>query len=74
VPHGRLYLIPERCKGCGMCIEFCPLQILQLSSQANAKGYYLPDIAPGKEHSCVHCEFCSLICPEFAIFAIEETV
>lgn len=73
VPHGQLFLIPERCKGCGMCIEFCPRQVLQLSERANTKGYYLPGIAEGKENSCVHCEFCSLVCPEFAIYAIEAS-
>jgi 2-oxoglutarate ferredoxin oxidoreductase subunit delta len=71
VPHGRLHLIPERCKGCGMCIDFCPVNVLCLSDQTNAKGYHLPAITAGKEHSCVHCEFCSLVCPEFAIFATE---
>lgn len=71
VSHGQLHIIPERCKGCGICIEFCPLQVLQLSHRANTKGYFLPGIAAGKEQSCVHCEFCSLVCPEFAIFATE---
>ena len=74
VPHGQLFIIPERCKGCGICIEFCPLQVLDLSERANSKGYYLPVIAAGKEGSCVHCQFCSLVCPEFAIFATEATV
>jgi Pyruvate/2-oxoacid:ferredoxin oxidoreductase delta subunit len=27
----------------------------------------------GKEHSCVHCEFCTMVCPEFAIFTLEVT-
>jgi 2-oxoglutarate ferredoxin oxidoreductase subunit delta len=71
VPHGRLFLIPDRCKGCGICIEFCPLQVLASSNQTNAKGYYLPQIASGKDHACVRCDFCSLVCPEFAIYAIE---
>lgn len=73
VPQGQLFLIPERCKGCGICIAFCPLKVLQLSKQTNAKGYYLPGIAAGKEHACVDCEFCSLVCPEFAIYAAEVT-
>jgi 2-oxoglutarate ferredoxin oxidoreductase subunit delta len=71
VPHGQVYLIPERCKGCGICINLCPQEVLQISSQTNVKGYHLPEIAPGKEHACVHCEFCSVVCPEFAIFTLE---
>jgi formate hydrogenlyase subunit 6/NADH:ubiquinone oxidoreductase subunit I len=28
-------------------------------------------IAEHKEDACVHCGFCSLICPELAIFTLE---
>ncbi|UCF59853.1 MAG: 4Fe-4S binding protein [Anaerolineaceae bacterium] len=71
VPRGQVYLIPERCKGCNICVEFCPQDVLQVSDQTNAKGYHLPEIATGKERACVHCEFCSIVCPEFAIFTLE---
>jgi 2-oxoglutarate ferredoxin oxidoreductase subunit delta len=71
VPQGQVYLIPERCKGCNICIELCPQEVLQVSNQTNAKGYHLPEIAPSKERACVHCEFCSAVCPEFAIFTLE---
>ena len=72
VPSGLVYLIPERCKGCLMCIEFCPADVLQESEEINAKGYHYPEIAPGKEDACVHCEFCTLVCPEFAIFTLSQ--
>lgn len=67
-PRGQVYLIPERCKGCELCVEFCPEDVLYTSDLTNAKGYHYPEVAAGKEDSCVHCEFCSLVCPEFAIF------
>lgn len=70
VPRGQVYIIPERCKGCKICIEFCPQAVLQESSEMNAKGYHYPEILPGKESSCVNCEFCTLVCPEFAIFSL----
>lgn len=70
-PRGQVYIILERCKGCKLCIEFCPQQVLQISNDLNGKGYHYPQIAPGKETSCVHCEFCTMICPEFAIFTLE---
>ncbi len=72
IPRGQIYLIPERCKGCGMCIHFCPRQVLMESQRTNAKGYHLPEITPGKEDACVHCEFCTMICPEFAIYTTEH--
>lgn len=70
IPRGQVYILLERCKGCAICVEFCPRDVLQISEGMNAKGYHYPEIAPGKEEECVHCEFCTLICPEFAIFTL----
>lgn len=70
IPRGQVYLIPDRCKGCEMCIHFCPEGVLQPSVEMNAKGYHFPTIAPGKEKACIHCEFCALVCSEFAIFTL----
>lgn len=71
VPRGQVYLIPERCKGCGFCVELCPKDVLQVSVNTNSKGYHYPEVAPGQENECVHCDFCTLVCPEFAIFTME---
>lgn len=71
VPRGHLFLIRERCKGCRMCVEFCPRQVLEESAEINAKGYHIPQIAEGRVSECVHCQFCTLICPEFAIYSLE---
>lgn len=71
VPTGQVYVIPERCKGCRFCIDFCPEQVLMESPQMNAKGYHYPVVAQGKERACVNCGFCRLICPEFAIYTEE---
>ena len=70
-PRGKVFLIPERCKECHLCVDFCPEGVLQLSSRRNRKGYHYPEIVPGKEEACVHCEYCSLVCPEYAIFTVE---
>ena len=71
IPCGQVYLIPERCKGCNICVEFCPKEVLQVSDQTNKKGYHLPEIIKGMEEACVQCDFCTVVCPEFAIFTIE---
>jgi len=74
VPQGVVYVVRNRCKGCKICVVFCPQEVLQLSEEINEKGYHYPEISAGKDDACVHCEFCALICPEFAIYTelVEE--
>ena len=70
VPKGELVLIKDRCKSCGFCIEFCPKQVLEFSSESNAKGYRVPRAKdPDK---CILCGFCSMYCPDFAIYQIRQ--
>ena len=28
----------ERCKGCELCVHFCPRNVLKMAAQFNAKG------------------------------------
>jgi len=73
VPLGQVHVIAERCKQCNFCITYCPVQVLEYSTEINAKGYHFPVVAAGKEQSCVHCRFCDLICPELAIFTTDAS-
>ena len=73
VPRGQVYVIPPRCKECLFCIDFCPKDVLVLSTETNAKGYRYPVVAPGKEGECVNCEFCGLVCTEYAIYTVETS-
>lgn len=70
IPRGQVYIIPERCKGCEICVQFCPQNVLCISDERNQKGYLIPMVIHGKETECVNCEFCTLVCPEFAIFTL----
>jgi 2-oxoglutarate ferredoxin oxidoreductase subunit delta len=60
----------ELCKGCGICTDFCPMKVLETSDHINKKGYYPPKAT--KEDECLGCRLCELLCPEFAIFIINE--
>ncbi len=65
---GDLCVIYDRCKGCGFCIEFCPVDALEPSSNTTDKGYYPPTMKGG----CILCGKCEKMCPEFAIYVKEE--
>jgi len=47
------------CKQCGLCIAFCPKQIIR--TDENGK----PEIIDAD--LCTGCRFCELHCPDFAI-------
>lgn len=68
-PQGEIRLIPERCKGCQLCVTYCPKDVLVMSNRLNAKGYHLPDVVD--PDGCVACGLCELICPEFAIYCLD---
>lgn len=69
VPHGEIHLIVDRCKGCQLCVTYCPRQVLEISELFNARGYHPPQVRHA-EH-CVACGLCTMLCPEFAIYVVE---
>ncbi len=62
---GALQIDKERCKGCGVCITACPLQILELSNEVNGKGYQFAVMV--KADQCTGCASCAIICPDSCI-------
>ncbi|MDP2791805.1 MAG: 4Fe-4S binding protein [Rectinemataceae bacterium] len=53
------HLVRERyCKGCGICVSFCPKQVLVLK---NGKVF------PERPELCIGCRMCELRCPDYAI-------
>jgi len=66
VVRGTVRVRAERCKGCELCVEYCPTGVLAMSPQFNTGGYHYPVAV--NDH-CICCQSCFTICPEFAIFA-----
>ena len=34
----------HRCKGCGLCVLFCPIENLRMASDLNAQGQPYPEL------------------------------
>ena len=62
---GSINIDRERCKGCALCIEFCPKKAIFISADLNLKGYYVAAFDDGKE--CTGCATSAIICPDVAI-------
>ncbi len=71
-PEDRYYFITDedRCKGCGLCIEFCPKDCLGFSDVINEKGWRVAKMHRMKD--CIKCYMCERMCPDFAIFVNEN--
>jgi 2-oxoglutarate ferredoxin oxidoreductase subunit delta len=55
----------NRCKGCELCVQYCPQQIIGMSKEINAKGYFFARVEdPGR---CIGCLVCAVTCPDVAI-------
>lgn len=63
---GVFHLFPALCKGCGLCLEKCPVDTIGWSKQLGAFG--TPVVEPGHGKPCIACKKCQLVCPDAAIW------
>jgi len=54
----------EWCKGCGICVKFCPVEVLELDNMDKA-ACLRPD-------TCICCGMCELRCPDLAIEVVVD--
>jgi len=65
-PRGEVVIFGTWCKGCGLCVAFCPVKALALDSEGR------PFVAAPEK--CTVCHWCDTHCPDLAIVVrrIEE--
>jgi len=60
---GIVVIDEDRCKGCGLCVTFCPQHVLRLAEgRFNPKGYTPVEVA--NPEACTGCATCALVCPD----------
>ena len=59
----------DRCKGCGLCVSVCPKNVLEISKEGNAKGYF--PAYQARPEDCIFCAICCTMCPDVAITITE---
>jgi 2-oxoglutarate ferredoxin oxidoreductase subunit delta len=57
--HVSLEINRDLCKGCGICVAFCPKEVLELDEHEKAVIRRLDD--------CNACGMCELRCPDIAV-------
>ncbi|MDR0513760.1 MAG: 4Fe-4S binding protein [Coriobacteriaceae bacterium] len=62
----RIIVDDVYCKGCGICVDACPLGIIELDQKKiTDKGYHPASLVDGG--ACTGCMSCALMCPDVAI-------
>jgi 2-oxoglutarate ferredoxin oxidoreductase subunit delta len=69
---GAIEVDIETCKGCSLCVESCPTNVIALAAEVNAKGYnYAYMVNPD---ACNGCTNCALVCPDSCITVYRKKV
>ncbi len=68
---GKIVINEGLCKGCILCVEFCPRGLIKPTKELNAKGYYVV-VFESDDGECTACTLCAVICPEVAIEVYRE--
>jgi len=63
---GTLSFRIDYCKGCELCVNACPKNLLKISTEKiNKKGHYVVELT--SPDRCVGCGSCALMCPDCVI-------
>lgn len=65
-----VYIDVEICKGCEICVNNCPKNVLEMSSDVNVRGFNYSSVA--RPDDCIECKLCEKLCPDLAIFVDKQ--
>lgn len=63
---GRIVIDKDVCKGCYLCANACPKNLLTKSQEPNSHGDYPVEFNDSK-NECIGCAMCAINCPDVAI-------
>jgi 2-oxoglutarate ferredoxin oxidoreductase subunit alpha len=64
-PTPQISINEEWCKGCHICVEVCPQQVLVVDQGAFLRGFHPVEVS--RPEDCTACRLCELLCPDLAI-------
>jgi 2-oxoglutarate ferredoxin oxidoreductase subunit delta len=65
IVHVRIEINRAWCKGCQICVSFCPRQVLDIDRMQWTAGFH--PIQVRQIERCIVCRTCELLCPDLAI-------
>lgn len=61
----KVVINKEKCKGCLLCVSFCPKGLLIVDTELNTKG--IRPVKLKEAAGCIGCAQCAVICPDCCI-------
>ncbi|MDP2044125.1 MAG: 4Fe-4S binding protein [Candidatus Omnitrophota bacterium] len=62
----KIIINPAKCKGCLLCVSFCPKGLIKKSAKLSQRGLNFVEFDDGRKE-CVGCMQCAVICPDCCI-------
>ncbi len=65
-----VYIDQEICKGCEICVHYCPKNVLEMAADVNKRGFNYSSVV--RPEDCIQCKLCEKMCPDLAIYVEKE--